>query len=29
VLERAHRTGRHLAKEVLEFFTDTTGDSHA
>ena len=29
VLERAHSTGRHLAKEVLEFFIQTTGDSHA
>ena len=29
VLERAHSTGRHLAKEVLRFFTHTTGDSHA
>ncbi len=29
VLERAHRTGRYLAKEVLEFFIQTTGDSHA
>jgi citrate lyase subunit beta/citryl-CoA lyase len=29
VLERAHSTGRHLNKEVLEFFTPTSGDSHA
>jgi citrate lyase subunit beta / citryl-CoA lyase len=29
VLERAHSTGRQMAKEVLEFFIQTTGDSHA